>query len=104
MRCAKLILYVVDQSASCERAIDCVHRALRRFPRRSIEFIVRNLSGVHESDRTAGDRAILIAPTLSMLHPHPRYLVGHGCLDVSRIVEFVRHGGLGPRGGDEEGA
>lgn len=97
---AKLILYVVDRSAACDAAIATVYRALRRFPHGAIELDVRNLSRVHDRDRTARDRSILIVPTLAMVQPRESHLIAH--VDVRRVVDFLRAAGIAPRAGAEE--
>lgn len=99
---ARLILYVLDDSRSCAIAVESAYRALRRFPRGSIELMIRNLSRVFESDRTARDRTILIVPTLVMLRPREGYVIGP--LDSLRIVDFVRSAGIAPNADPEEDA
>lgn len=57
---------------------------------------------VHDGDRTARDRAILVVPPVEMLRPGHGYVIGH--VDTRRIVEFLRGAGLRPRAGTVERA
>lgn len=102
MAVAKLTLYIVDGSPelACERAVDSVHRAFRRFAVRSVELVVRNLSRVPECDRTAADRGVLIVPTLAMTEPQQGYLAGN--FDARQIVDFLCAAGLVALPGPDE--
>lgn len=41
---AELVLYIIDDSPSCERARDTLERALRHFDERDVRLLVRNLT------------------------------------------------------------
>jgi hypothetical protein len=90
---AELILYVVDDSESCEKARRTLERAVRRYPIGSIAVSIRNLT---RGPLAPEDRKVVVVPTVMMLQPRLVYLPGDLHDDAAALHDLLRLCGLTP--------
>lgn len=72
-RKAELVLYVVDNSESCDRAQAKLARALRHYDEREVGLVIRNVS---REPLQPGEDQVIVVPTLVLRKPRRTYLTG----------------------------
>lgn len=72
-RKAELVLYVVDNSESCDRAQANLARALRHYDEREVGLVIRNVS---REPLQPGEDQVIVVPTLVLRKPRRNYLAG----------------------------
>lgn len=72
-RKAELVLYVVDDSESCDRAQATLERALRHYDAHEVRLVIRNVS---REPLQPGEDRVIVVPTLCLREPHRTYLAG----------------------------
>ena len=92
-RKAELVLYVVDDSESCARALRNIERALCHFDEREVRLLIRN---VNREPIQLGEDRVIVVPTLMLREPRT-YLAGD--VDPEELDTLLALVGVRRRGG-----